>query len=43
MRDYPVIMGCIITCTAVFVIVNMLTDILYHYLDPRIRFHGQDR
>ena len=43
MRDYPVIMGCIITCTAVFVIVNMLTDILYHYLDPRIRLHGQGR
>ena len=40
-RDYPVIMGCIITGTAVFVIVNTLTDILYHYLDPRIRPHGK--
>jgi len=39
MRDYPVIMGCIITCTAVFVVVNMLTDIIYHYIDPRIRIH----
>lgn len=43
MRDYPVIMGCIISCTAVFVIVNMLTDILYHYLDPRIRLNVRDR
>jgi ABC-type dipeptide/oligopeptide/nickel transport system permease component len=41
MRDYPVIMGCIITCTAVFVIVNTLTDILYHYLDPRISIHDK--
>ncbi len=43
MRDYPVIMGCIITCTAVFVIVNTLTDILYHYLDPRIRIYEKSR
>ena len=40
-RDYPVIMGCIIAGTAVFVIVNTLTDILYHYLDPRIRPYGK--
>ncbi|HMK61003.1 MAG TPA: ABC transporter permease [Dissulfurispiraceae bacterium] len=40
MRDYPVIMGCVITCTAVFVVVNMLTDIVYHYIDPRIRIQN---
>ncbi len=39
MRDYPVIMGCIIAGTVVFVMVNLLVDILYHYLDPRIRLH----
>lgn len=43
MRDYPVIMGCIISCTTIFVIVNTLTDILYHYLDPRIRIHENSR
>ncbi len=43
MRDYPVIMGCIISCTVLFVIVNMLTDILYHYFDPRIRLYVRDR
>jgi ABC-type dipeptide/oligopeptide/nickel transport system permease component len=43
MRDYPVIMGCIVTCTAVFVIVNAFTDILYHYLDPRIRINDKSR
>lgn len=38
-RDYPVIMGCIITGTVVFVLINLLIDVLYHYLDPRIRLH----
>lgn len=36
-RDYPVIMGCTMIGTAIFVLVNLLTDILYHYLDPRVR------
>ncbi|MEW6067511.1 MAG: ABC transporter permease [Nitrospirota bacterium] len=36
-RDYPVIMGCVITGTVVFVFINLLVDIIYHYLDPRVR------
>lgn len=40
-RDYPVIMGCIITGTVIFVAVNLVTDILYHYLDPRVRLHAE--
>ena len=42
-RDYPVIMGCLIVGTVIFIIVNLLTDIIYHYLDPRIRLHVKDR
>jgi ABC-type dipeptide/oligopeptide/nickel transport system permease component len=42
-RDYPVILGCIITGTIVFVAVNLLTDVLYHLLDPRIRTHVKER
>lgn len=42
-RDYPVIMGCIIFGTVVFVVVNLITDIVYHYLDPRIRLHGKNK
>ncbi len=38
-RDYPVIMGCIIVGTVVFVVVNLVTDIIYQYLDPRIRLN----
>ncbi len=42
-RDYPVIMGCVITGTFLFVIVNLLVDVFYHYLDPRIRFNEDGR
>jgi ABC-type dipeptide/oligopeptide/nickel transport system permease component len=42
-RDYPVIMGCIIIGTVVFVLINIIVDILYHYLDPRVRLYASDR
>jgi ABC-type dipeptide/oligopeptide/nickel transport system permease component len=42
-RDYPVIMGCILIGTVTFVVVNLVTDLLYHALDPRIRIHVKDR
>lgn len=42
-RDYPVIMGCIIVGTAVFVLINLVIDIVYHYIDPRVRLYGSDR
>lgn len=42
-RDYPVIMGCIISGTVIFVVVNLITDVIYHYLDPRIRLHDKER
>jgi ABC-type dipeptide/oligopeptide/nickel transport system permease component len=42
-RDYPVIMGCILAGTIVFVMINLLVDIFYHVIDPRVRVHGTDR
>jgi peptide/nickel transport system permease protein len=36
-RDYPVLQGGILFVALVFVIVNLLVDISYAYLDPRIR------
>jgi peptide/nickel transport system permease protein len=42
-RDYPVIMGCIIAGTVMFVLINLIVDALYHYLDPRIRLYGKNR
>ncbi len=42
-RDYPVIMGCIIIGTVLFVLINLFVDVIYHYVDPRVRIHGTDR
>jgi ABC-type dipeptide/oligopeptide/nickel transport system permease component len=42
-RDYPVIMGCLLIGTIVFVLMNLIVDIVYHYVDPRVRLHGTDR
>jgi peptide/nickel transport system permease protein len=37
-RDYPVIQGTVLVITIGFVAVNLLVDVLYAYLDPRIRY-----
>lgn len=37
-RDYPVIMGTILLYAVFLVISNLIVDIIYAYLDPRIRF-----
>jgi peptide/nickel transport system permease protein len=37
-RDYPLVVGCILVFAIVFVIVNLITDILYPYIDPRIKY-----
>ena len=42
-RDYPVIMGCIIAGTLIFVLINLLIDVVYYYLDPRVRLDGNER
>ncbi len=35
--DLPVVMGCILFISCIFVVLNILVDIIYAYLDPRIR------
>ena len=37
-RDYPVVQGCILLIAVTYVAVNLVTDLLYGVLDPRIRF-----
>jgi peptide/nickel transport system permease protein len=39
-RDYPVIQGGLLLTATIFVLVNLLVDLLYAALDPRIR-HGR--
>ncbi|MCD6436109.1 MAG: ABC transporter permease [Clostridiales bacterium] len=41
-RDYPVVQGVIFVLALTFVLVNLLTDLSYSYLDPRIRFDSRD-
>jgi ABC-type dipeptide/oligopeptide/nickel transport system permease component len=37
-RDYPVVQSAVFLLASTFVIVNFLVDIIYTYLDPRIRY-----
>jgi peptide/nickel transport system permease protein len=37
-RDYPIIQGVILLFSAAYVIVNLLVDISYIFLDPRVRY-----
>ncbi len=39
-RDYPVVQGSILIVSAIFVFSNMLVDILYTLVDPRIRYQS---
>jgi len=41
-RDYPVIMGVVLFGAVVFVAINLLVDITYRYLDPRVRVPGTE-
>jgi ABC-type dipeptide/oligopeptide/nickel transport system permease component len=38
-RDYPVVQTTLVMVALTFVLVNLGVDILYAYLDPRIRYH----
>ena len=37
-RDYPVVQGTVMIFAVTFVLVNLLVDLAYTYLDPRIRY-----
>jgi peptide/nickel transport system permease protein/oligopeptide transport system permease protein len=37
-RDYPLVQGCILLIAVTYVTVNLLTDLVYGVLDPRIRY-----
>ena len=42
MRDYPMIQAYVVWMAIIYVAVNLITDILYHVLDPRIRLGVQE-
>jgi ABC-type dipeptide/oligopeptide/nickel transport system permease component len=37
-RDYPMVQGCILLIATSYVSMNLLTDVVYGFLDPRIRY-----
>ena len=37
-RDYPVIQGVVLLIAGTYVLINLLVDVLYAYLDPRIKY-----
>jgi ABC-type dipeptide/oligopeptide/nickel transport system permease component len=37
-RDYPLLQGCILLIAVSYVVVNLLTDMVYAVVDPRVRF-----
>lgn len=41
-RDYPVIMGVVLVGAVIFVAMNLIVDISYHFLDPRMRVRGEE-
>jgi peptide/nickel transport system permease protein len=40
MRDYPIIQAYVMWMAIIYVVVNLITDLSYRYLDPRIRLGG---
>ena len=41
MRDYPLIQAYVMWMAVIYVVVNLVADILYHQFDPRIRLGGR--
>jgi peptide/nickel transport system permease protein len=37
-QDYPIIQGVLLTFATTFVVVNLLVDLLYAILDPRVTY-----
>jgi len=37
-RDYPVVLGCVVVYAVVFVFVNIVVDLMYGLIDPRVRY-----
>ncbi|MCZ8410019.1 ABC transporter permease [Achromobacter dolens] len=36
-RDYPVLQGCLLLITSIYVVVNLIVDLLYPVFDPRVK------
>jgi ABC-type dipeptide/oligopeptide/nickel transport system permease component len=41
-RDYPVVQGTVMLLAFLFVIINLVVDVIYAFLDPRIHYQGRE-
>ncbi len=41
-RDYPVVQGTVLVLAVSFVLINLVVDLIYAFLDPRISYHAQE-
>jgi nickel transport system permease protein len=39
-RDYPIVQASVLVISTAFVLMNLFVDVLYAWLDPRIRISG---
>ena len=37
-RDFPLVQTCVLIASSMYIFANLLVDVLYAYLDPRIRY-----
>jgi ABC-type dipeptide/oligopeptide/nickel transport system permease component len=37
-RDYPLVQGCVLIIALSYLLVNLFTDVVYHFIDPRITY-----
>ena len=42
MRDYPLLMGFVLWIAILYMVINLLIDISYYYLNPRLRKGGRE-
>lgn len=40
-RDYPVVQGAVLCISLIYVLINFLTDVVYHWIDPRVSLQGK--
>lgn len=43
MRDYPMIQAYVVWMAVIYVGVNLVADLVYHFLDPRVRLGGEQK
>jgi peptide/nickel transport system permease protein len=37
-RDFPLVQGCVLVIAVLFAVVNLVVDVSYAYIDPKVRY-----